>query len=121
MLLIALVITACGFLFMGVAALAMPKRVTGQFGISTLDADGRNEVRAVYGGFGIAISAALTTALWVPSWRGPSAVAVAIALGGMASGRIFSAMLDRHIGRLPLLYGTIEAVTSLVLWSSATG
>lgn len=82
MLFTTLAIAALGFLFMGVVALWSPTRVTSQFGITTLDADGRNEVRGVYGGFGIAVSAALTVTLLIPQWRGAAAVAVAVALGG---------------------------------------
>lgn len=119
MLFIALVINAAGFFFMGVVALAMPERVTGQFGIPILNANGRNEIRAVYGGFGIAVSAALASALALPTWRAPAAIAVAIALGGMALGRLFSAILDQQIGRFPLFYGMIEATASLFLWWAA--
>ena len=115
MLLIALAIAALGFFFMGAVALISPTRVTGQFGIPTLDADGRNEVRGVYGGFGVAVSAALMATLLVANWREQAAIAVAVALGGMALGRLVSAIVDRHIGRFPMLYGIIEGGASLLL------
>ena len=119
MLFTTLAIAALGFLFMGVVALWSPIRVTSQFGITTLDADGRNEVRGVYGGFGIAVSAALAVTLLIPQWRGAATVAVAVALGGMAFGRIVSAIVDRHIGRFPLFYGTIEGGASLLLLAAS--
>lgn len=37
---------------MGIGAIAKPTVVTAQFGILELTPAGRNEVRAVYGGFG---------------------------------------------------------------------
>ena len=95
--------------------MAAPARVTRQFGISELDADGRNEVRAVYGGFGLAVAGALAVALAEPAWRVSAAAAVGVALGGMALGRLCSAMIDRRIGRFPMLYGAIEAGGSLSL------
>ena len=115
MLLMVLVVAALGFAFMGLVAMFAPTRVTSQFGIPTLDADGRNEVRAVYGGFGLAVSAALVGSLFIPAWREPAAAAVAVALGGMALGRICSAVIDRQVGRFPMLYGAIEAGASLML------
>ena len=56
-------VIAVAFLLMGVGAFAKPELVTRQFGIDALDADGRNEVRAVYGGFGLAMSGILLAAL----------------------------------------------------------
>ena len=105
---------------MGLAALFAPARVTGQFGISVLDVDGRNEVRAVYGGFGMAVATALGATLFVPEWRVLAAVSVAVALGGMAVGRVCSAIIDRHIGRFPMLYGAIEGGSALALFLAAT-
>ena len=121
MLFMALVVAAAGFAFMGLVALLAPTRVTSQFGIATLDPDGRNEVRAVYGGFGIAVASALVVTLFVHAWREPAAAAVAVALGGMALGRVCSAVIDRHLGRFPMLYGAIEAGTSLVLLAALAG
>jgi hypothetical protein len=120
MLPVVLAITALGFAFMGLIAVAAPERVTRQFGIPNLDADGRNEVRAVYGGFGIAVAAALVAALFAPDWRVPAAAAVAVALGGMTLGRAYSAVIDKRIGHFPAIYGSIEAVTALVMiWAIA--
>ena len=99
-------------------AVAAPERVTRQFGNPNLDIDGRNEVRAVYGGFGIAVAIALAGALLVVDWRVPAAAAVAIALGGMALGRAYSAIIDKHIGRFPAIYGLIEAAISLAMMAA---
>lgn len=42
---------------MGIGAHARPRRVTAQFGILELTTAGRNEVRAVDSGFGVAVAA----------------------------------------------------------------
>ena len=118
MLLLVLAFAASGFTFMGLIAVAAPERVTRQFGIPNLDIDGRNEVRAVYGGFGIAVAIALAGALFVGDWRVPAAAAVAVALGGMALGRAYSAIIDKQIGRFPAIYGSIEATTALVMMAA---
>lgn len=101
---------AIAFATMGLGALARPVMVTQQFGISSLDIDGRNEVRAVYGGFGLTISAALVLALLIPDLRAGISATVALALAGMAIGRLISASIDWHIGRYPLVYLIIELV-----------
>jgi hypothetical protein len=103
------------FAIMGVGALAAPLLVTRQFGIPTLTAEGRSEVRAVYGGFGIAIAAVLLVAIREPSLRAGVCTTVASALAGMAAGRVVSAALDRTIGRAPALYLVLEAIGAVAL------
>ena len=44
---------------MGIGAIAKPTVVTAQFGILELTPASRNEVRAVYGGFGVFMALAL--------------------------------------------------------------
>jgi len=48
-----LVALALAFALMGIGALVSPTVVTRQFGIPALTPEGRSEVRAVYGGFGL--------------------------------------------------------------------
>ena len=96
------VLCLCAVLFavMGVGSIIVPTRVTAQFGIPSLNREGRSEVRAVYGGFGIAMAAALIAAIFNLEIRSGIAFAVGFALGGMALGRIISAIMDAGIGRL---------------------
>lgn len=54
---LALGIMTLAFAAMGAGAIAFPGLVLGQFGIDALTREARNEVRAVYGGFGLAVSA----------------------------------------------------------------
>lgn len=110
-----LFLAAGGFAAMGWAAIAAPQRVLSQFGVEALTADGRNEVRAVYGGFGFAIATVLLVALLNPDLHAGICGAVAAALGGMAGGRILSASIDRAFGRWPLVYFCIETVAAVLL------
>jgi hypothetical protein len=108
-----------GFFAMGIGALVKPRVVTAQFGILDLTPAGRNEVRAVYGGFGLMIAAVLVAALLWPPLRTGVLIAVAASLGGMASGRLVSAAIDRVIDKWPLRYLVLEAVAAALLFAAA--
>lgn len=108
-----------GFLAMGIGALLKPRLVTAQFDIPELSAAGRNEVRAVYGGFGVMIAVVLGLALQQPTMRTGVLVAVAAALAGMAAGRVVSAAIDRRVDAWPLRYLVLEAVVAAMLvWAA---
>ena len=107
------------FAFMGVGSIVLPSKTLAQFGISDLNADGRNEVRAVYGGFGLATALLLIAATQVPEIRFGVTLSIGVALSGMAFGRILSALIDREIGRIPLFYLVLELIVAVLLfWSS---
>ena len=107
---LALIAVAAAFALMGVLSLAAPARVLSQFGVPALTRDGRNEVRGVYGGFGVAVAALLLSVLAAPPLRPGACLAVAVALVGMALGRLVSAFVDRGIGKAPLAYLAFEIV-----------
>ncbi len=70
----------CGFfLIMGVVALARPAVVTGFFGILEIPPDMRNEVRAVYGGFGVAPAIVLHACITSEAIRSGVLLTVAVA------------------------------------------
>lgn len=104
---------------MGLGAIATPIRVTRQFDILELTAAGRNEVRSVYGGFGVAMAAMFALALLRPELRSGICLTAAAALTGMAGGRLLSALIDRQIGRYPLFYLCLEAVVASLLFYAA--
>jgi hypothetical protein len=106
-------------LVMGLGAIVSPIRVTRQFDILELTAAGRNEVRSVYGGFGLAMAAMFALALWRPELRGGICLTAAAALSGMAGGRLLSALIDRQIGRYPLFYLCLEAGVAMLLFYAA--
>lgn len=109
---------ALSFAGMGLYALAQPAGVLERFGVAVETVDGRNEVRAVYGGFGLVVAgmlvyAALTTgrgALWIPS-------VIALSLLGMAAGRLISMAIDRSRGSSQVwLFLTVEVVLAVMLF-----
>ena len=111
----ALIVVTAAFAGMGIVAIAAPLMVTRQFDIADLSAAGRNEVRAVYGGFGLAAAAALAFALAAPPHRASIAFCFAVALCGMAAGRIVSALIDRRLDAWPCLYLGVELAGAALL------
>lgn len=105
------------FLAMGVFALAVPARVLELFGVTVETPDGRTEVRAVYGGFGVAVGVLLLVALWTESIRDGVFVAVAFALCGMAGGRIASSLLGERPSIWPswVFFGIELALAGLLI------
>lgn len=81
------------FAGMGVVALAVPYRIPEIFGGTAKTVDSRNEIRAVYGGFGLAVAGILVAA--PPSAREGVLIAVAVALLGMAAGRVVGFVVER--------------------------
>jgi hypothetical protein len=98
-------LVAAGFAGMGLYALAVPARVLEMFGVTVQTPAGRNEVRAVYGGFGLAVGAMLAVAAAGSGLvQEGILVAVAFALVGMAAGRVVSAAMDRPVGLWPVWF-----------------
>lgn len=117
---LAVVITvALGFALMGAAALARPALIVGHFGIDTLTAEFRNEVRAVYGGFGLAVAGMLLVSLVQTTHATGMQVAVAVSLLGMAAGRLISWSIERT-GCWPWVFGAIEVLAGGSLWLVAS-
>ena len=114
-------LVAAGFALMGFGALARPRMVLDQFGVDVGTADGRNEVRAVYGGFGVAVAAALGVAVLGDSANADGVlIAVAVALAGMAAGRLIGAAVERPSGAFPVwVYFAIEVGGAAVLLAAA--
>jgi hypothetical protein len=108
------------FLFagMGLAALARPAHIGRFFDVRFESVDGRTEVRAVYGGFGIAIAGALVLSLYDPALRAGICTCVALALAGMAGGRLFSVLIERP-GFWPWFFGGLEAAGAALLFLAA--
>ena len=92
-----------------------------QFGVAVETADGRNEVRAVYGGFGLAAAALLAVAaIGDPGTAEGIVVAFAFALFGMAGGRLVSAAGERPSGPFPVwIYFAVEIVGGALLLLAA--
>lgn len=121
--LVAVAGVAAFFFMMGAVALTRPDQVTGLFGTPPLSRDGRNEVRAVYGGFGVAVAVLLLATLWLPSLRVGVWVSIGVALLGMAVGRLLSVLFDGSPGAFPWLFLGVEVALagSLLLALNSLG
>ncbi|SDY78639.1 protein of unknown function [Saccharopolyspora shandongensis] len=118
-----LVIVATFFAGMGLFGLIAPAALVRPFGIRASTPESRSEVRAVYGGFGIAIAVLLAVAVPdVAGMRRGIAVAVAAALLGMAFGRVVSRAVDRPTRFYPIwFYCCVEIVAAGMLLGAAAG
>ncbi|HEY0636918.1 MAG TPA: DUF4345 family protein [Pseudonocardiaceae bacterium] len=107
-----IVVVAVLFLGMGGYGLAAPAALTRPFGIALSGPAARAEVRAVYGGFGLAVGALLVTAaLGDGEFRDGVVVAVAVALLGMAAGRLLARFAEAQDGFYPSwFYFWVEVV-----------
>jgi membrane associated rhomboid family serine protease len=103
---------------MGVYAMAAPARMLAPFDVVLGSAAARSEVRAVYGGFGLAIAAVLVVAITDPALRPGVLVTVAAALAGMALGRLASAVDCRTSFYPNWFYFIVEAVAAAALFMS---
>ena len=106
---------------MGVYALAAPATLVRPFGIALGVADVASEIRAVYGGFGLAIAAVLGYAAFREGdVRKGILITVGVALLGMALGRIVSALVDARTPFYPnWFYFIVEAVAATALFAVA--
>ena len=109
-------VVALCFAVMGIVAILRPERVTGLWGVTGLTAAARNEVRAVYGGFGVSVAITLMAALSMPLLRAGICTAIGAALFGMAGGRVCSAVMDRTIGSFARAFFAIELVAGAALF-----
>ncbi|MCV7016592.1 DUF4345 family protein [Mycolicibacterium aichiense] len=89
---VVITIVAVFFLGMGLYGLAAPASLIEPFGIVLERPEARAEVRAVYGGFGVAVGGVLGYGLLQPQVRTGIVLAVAVALAGMAFGRVIAAL-----------------------------
>ena len=109
-------VVAVFFLGMGLYALAAPASLIRPFGISLSRPESRAEVRAVYGGFGLAIAGVLGYAALHPSASDAILITVAVALAGMAVGRLISAVVDERTAFYPnWFYFLVEIVLAAAL------
>lgn len=98
-------VVAAVFAALGVCALAAPAGVLATFGVRLESADGRNEVRAVYGGFGLAVAGlAVAAAIGRGEMAEGMLVALGVAVAGMAAGRLVARAFDRPSGFYPVWF-----------------
>ena len=116
------VLAAVFFLGMGIFGLARPTVLIRPFGITLPIPESRAEVRAVYGGFGLAIAGMLALAATGHPAREGILITVAAALGGMAFGRLVSGLVDRPKAFYPnWFYFLVEVIAAAALTWAARG
>jgi Domain of unknown function (DUF4345) len=108
-------IAAVMYLALGVMALAMPMQLLRGVGITVVGRAGRSEIRAVYGGFPLAVVGLLCATFAMPTVANGILLALAVVTLGMPAGRIFSALLDRGIGKLPMVFTVIELIAATLI------
>lgn len=99
----------------GVASWLAPARVARVVEIALGSATALADFRAMYGGLCLAIAAFLLRGLRSPNWLGPSLYLTASMCAGLASGRIYSSIVD-GVPSGVLLGALATEVISLV-WS----
>jgi len=111
-------VVAVSFFGMGVAALIRPAFVWAPFGVEPETPAARNEVRAVYGGFGIAIAVILIAGESADAtFRDGVLVTVAIALLGMAGGRVLAGLVEaRSLRGFPVVFLMVESILAGMLF-----
>lgn len=121
MTIVLLVAVAMFFAGMGVYALAAPAALARPFGIVIASPEARSEIRAVYGGFGLAVAAVLIVAAVDANVRTGIAVTVAAALAGMAVGRVISRLADKPTPFYPIwFYFGVELLGAALLATAAS-
>ena len=117
-----IVVLAVFFLGMGAWGLTAPASLVRSFGIVLPGPDARAEVRAVYGGFGVAVAAVLVLGALQPGLRTGVAITVGAALLGMAGGRVVARLFEAPSGFYPSsFYGLVEVVGAALLLVAALG
>lgn len=120
---VVVVAVAAAFLAMGCVALLRPVTIPAQFGARADTADARTEVRAVYGGFGVAMAALLIGgSLQDGDVRTGITLTVGVALAGMAVGRAVGMLVDRPTRAYPtVVFLAAELVAAAALLVAAAG
>ena len=111
-------VIAVFFLGMGVYAIAAPAALVRPFGITLGESASRSEVRAVYGGFGLAIAGVLVYAAVADGdVRTGILITVGAALAGMAFGRLAAAVLGDRTAFYPnWFYFLVELVAAVAIF-----
>lgn len=114
---ISVAVVAISFAAMGIAALVKPAVIWAPFGVVPSTPESRNEVRAVYGGFGVAMAVLLFVADgWAADLRAGVLLTAAVALLGMAAGRVFSALVEpKALIGYPAFFLVLEGALAALL------
>lgn len=109
---IGILLAALFFGLIGVTAMVRPHNLLEGFGIEARQDDSRNEIRAVYGGFPLAVAGLLLFSLARPDLSDGILITLATCSAAMAAGRVVSAVIDRRMGKAPLIWTVLELVVA---------
>ena len=104
------------FAAMGGVMLWKPEDLTRLTGVELSTVESRNEARAVYGGFGVAMALAMFIAMVYSPLSGGILLTSGLALIGMAAGRGYSAWLEMPANSLIWVFLGIESLLGLMLF-----
>jgi len=104
------------FAAMGAALLWQPQYVSRLTNVELATIEARNEARAVYGGFGVAMALALFIGLVYSPLRAGICVTIGLALIGMAAARGYSLYLERTSSTMIWGFLAGEAILGLLLF-----
>jgi uncharacterized protein DUF4345 len=112
-------VIAVFFLGMGSYALAAPATLVRPFGITLGESASRSEVRAVYGGFGLAIAGVL---VFAATRQGDIRAGIVITVGAASAGMAFGRLVSAVVGDRPAFYPNwfyclVEAVAAAALFA----
>lgn len=111
-----IILVAAVFAAIGVYGIFAPKKMFAHFGVALDTTDGRNEVRAVYGGMCLAVAILLIEAPFLGAMAPGIFLTVLVLLAGMALGRIASLFVERP-GALPMIFLATELFGAGLLYS----
>lgn len=112
--LIALWLGTLTFTFFGLWLILKPGALRG-VGVVAENADGRAELRAMYGGFELGIAAFLGLCLLRPDFTEPGLWMQLLALGGLGIGRLIGIAAERGgVSKLLWFFAIIEIVAMLI-------
>ncbi|MEM7291779.1 MAG: DUF4345 family protein [Pseudomonadota bacterium] len=103
------------FLAMGLTALYDPLMITSYFDLISVPAPFGNEIRAVYGGFGIAVAGTLILGEFKTTFRPGILVTTSLALFGMAGGRLVSGFIADDLAGYPQIFFLLECTLGSLL------
>ncbi|SDE53337.1 MULTISPECIES: DUF4345 family protein [Kordiimonas] len=113
---IQLVLVALVWAAIGIYGIVAPKKLYALFGVPVETADGRNEIRAVYGGMCLAVAVVMFEAPWLGAAAPGVLLTVMVMLAGMALGRIVSMVIERP-GIIPVVFLGTEILGVGLLYS----
>ncbi len=105
--------SAAIFIVVGALFLIIPQPFAAVLEIAAPTAMARTDLRATYGGLELGFGIFLVICVLKRQWMQPGLLALALATGGFAAGRLVSLIVEGTISRLMLMFMILEIVVTL--------